>query len=539
MKPLWTLADLVDLHYFFQLDETVRRTAGEAALVKRDRMIYLAKIEPQLGRVEEVPHRLLVRKWLTMRRLQHRRDQDEGAPLPGAVWREVTVLSRVLIFLCALAAGFGLAGSLLFYTGTTPVNVAVYLGLFVGLQLVVLAVQGLLLGYRRLRRIPMESTVVYLFVGRALLRILDGLRRRVARTMTGTQRLDLAALAGSIRQRKELAALLIWPAFILAQLGGIGFNLGVIVATLAKVAFADIAFAWQSSLSITADLIASLVRWVALPWSWAVDHGYPGLAQIEGSQMVLKEGMAHLASGDLVAWWPFLVWAVAVYGLAPRCLLLVLGALRQRRALEQLHFATLAIRPLIQRMTAPRLDTVGHKDGAGPRAAQSAHPVTPTATGPAVTAPIQPATAAEPYAGSGRLILLLPDELADADVQSALVDLLAPMQGARIEWLRHGVPGVSDEESLAPVGVAAAEGSLDGVMVVQEAWQPPLRETGHFLRILRQMAGETTTLTLLLVGRPQGAEVLTPVDAEAERIWRLNIQALGDPRIEVRPLVHS
>ncbi len=56
---------------------------------------------------------------------------------------------------------------------------------------------------------------------------------------------------------------------------------------------------------------------------------------------------------------------------------------------------------------------------------------------------------------------------------------------------------------------------------------------------LRQLADETTTLTLLLVGRPQGAEVLTPVDAEAERIWRLNIQALGDPRIEVRPLVHS
>ena len=535
MKPLWTLADLVDLHYFFQLDETVRRTAGEAALIKRDRMIYLAKIEPHLGRAEEVPHRLLVRKWLTMRRLQHRRDQDDGAPLPGAVWREVTVLSRVLIFLCALAAGFGLAGSLLFYTGTTPVNVAVYLGLFVGLQLVVLAFQGLLLGYRRLRRIPMESTVVYLFVGRALLRILDSLRRRVARTMTGTQRLDLAAIAGSIRQRKELAALLIWPAFILAQLGGIGFNLGVIVATLAKVAFADIAFAWQSSLSISADLIVSLVRWIALPWSWAVDRGYPGLAQIEGSQMVLKEGMAHLASGDLVAWWPFLVWAVAVYGLAPRCLLLVLGVLRQRRSLEHLHFATLAIRPLIQRMTAPRVETSGYKEHSEPK---MVNPTTPTATGPVVTVSVQPVTATEPNAGSGRLILLLPDELADIDVRPALVDLLAPMQGARIEWLRHGVPGVSDEESLAPVGVAAAEGSLDGVMVVQEAWQPPLRETGHFFRILRRLAGESTMLTILLVGRPQGASVLTPVDAEAERIWRLTIQALGDPRIEVRPLVH-
>ena len=205
----------------------------------------------------------------------------------------------------------------------------------------------------------MESTVVYVLIGRLLMRGLDGIRRWLQRKMSGRQRLDLAALLGGVQQRQELAALLIWPAFILVQLGGIGFNLGVIGATLAKVAFSDIAFAWQSSLQLSAELVAGLVQWIALPWSWAVPQAYPSLAQIQGSQMVLKEGVSHLATGDLVSWWPFLCCAVLVYGLLPRCLLLVLGLVQQRRALEQLHFATLGIRPLLRRMTAPRIDTNG------------------------------------------------------------------------------------------------------------------------------------------------------------------------------------
>ncbi len=536
MKKLWDIEDLIDLHFFSKLDEEVRRKDGEAALAKRDRIIYLAKIEPKLGKVDDIPPRILVRKWLAIRRLQYRQERGhEGLLLPGTVWQELTLLCQGLIFFCGLFSGLGLAGSLLLYSGTTPLNVSVYFGLFVFFQLVLLGLQSLFLCYRRLRRIPMESSVTYILIGRLLMRGLDSIRRWVQRRMSGHQRLDLAALVGGVRQRKELAALLIWPAFILVQLGGIGFNIGVIGATLAKVTFSDIAFAWQSSLQLSADLVAGLVKWIALPWTWAVPQAYPNLAQIQGSQVVLKEGAAHLATADLLSWWPFLCCAVLVYGLLPRCLLLVLGMVQQRRVLEQLHFATLGIRPLLRRMTAPRIDTSGIRE----TGRSEIMPPGETAPGgrDAGTPAWSPAVPGTVFEGAV-VCLLIPDEIYEDCPQATLTELLRPWLGsARIECIRHGVPGVAEAESLAPICAAAEQGVLTGILLLQEAWQPPLKETELFLRELRRVTGERIPLTILLVGKPAAETVLTPVDPEPMRIWVQKLDALSDPCLEVLPLV--
>ncbi|MDR2548801.1 MAG: DUF2868 domain-containing protein [Desulfobulbus sp.] len=533
MKISWTIADLIDFHYFSRMDEGLRHESGEAALAKRDRMIYLAKIEPQLGKADTAPPRTLVRKWLTVRRLQYRRQQGaEGAPLPGTVWQELSVLCQGLLFGLGLFAGLGGAGSLLLYAGTTPLNVSVYFGLFVLLQMAILILQGLVFGYRLLRRLPLETSVFYLFLGRMLLRGLDGIRRRLQPALTGRQRLDLAAIAGGVRQRKELAALLIWPAFALVQMGGIGFNLGVLGATLAKVSFADIAFAWQSSLQLSAELVAGLVRWIALPWSWWLPQAVPTLVQVQGSQMVLKEGIAHLETANLVAWWPFLCCAVVAYGLLPRCLLLMLALVRQRRALAQLHFATLDIRPLVQRMTAPRLDTNGLGDEVWADAARTPAPAAEsrqTATG----APV-PATAIRATEGD-RWLLLIPDELDGEELRAALAGQLRPEFGAAFDYVRHGVPGLADAEILAPLALAATPPA--GALVLHEAWQPPLKETETLVHGLRRLVGEQASITILLIGRPTAQAVLTPVDPEQLRVWSQKMRALGDPQLSVRPLV--
>jgi len=132
VNNLWSIADLIDLHFFTQLDEEVQRKDGGEAQAKRDRIIYLAKIEPKLGKADDIPPRILVRKWLAIRQLQYRRERGrEGLLLPGTVWRELAFLCQGLFFFCGLFAGLGLAGSLLLYSGTTPLNVSVYFGLFV------------------------------------------------------------------------------------------------------------------------------------------------------------------------------------------------------------------------------------------------------------------------------------------------------------------------------------------------------------------------------------------------------------------------
>lgn len=533
MAKLWNIADLIDLHYFFQLDDEVRRRDGEAALAKRDRLIYLAKIEPQLGQVEEVPARLLVRKWLTIRRLQYRREPGhEGAPLPGTVWQELTLLCQVLVLLLGVFAGAGLASSLLLYSGTAPLNVSVYFGLLVALQVAVLGVQAVLLGYRRVRRLSLESSTLYLLVGRLLMRVLDRLRRWAQRSMTGRQRLDMVAIAGGIHQRKELAALLVWPGFMLLQVGGIGFNLGAIAATLAKVAFSDIAFAWQSSLQLSAEAVAALVRWIALPWSWLAPQAVPSLAQIQGSQIVLKEGIGHLATADLVSWWPFLVCSVLIYGLLPRCLLLILGMVRQRQTLEQLHFATLGIRPLLQRMTAPRIDTNGLREATPVDSLQQPAPAAPPTAAP----PWQPEPGVP--ANGNQWYVLIPDELYDVCPRASLRELLGQSDAqADVRWLRYGSPetmGVAHADELA---VEVAKEAPVGCFLLQEAWQPPLKETEQMLRDLRQLIGAQCPITILLIGRPTPQTILAPVEPEQLQVWSKKLQAMGDPNLTVHPLV--
>lgn len=531
VKPLWRIADLIDLHYFFQTDELLRQREGESALAKRDRIIFLAKIEPQLGKADEIPPRLLVRQWLAIRRLQYLQEKgQEGQVLPGTVWQELTTLCRGLFFFAGILAGAGLAGTFLIYSGAAPLNVSTYFALFVLLQLMVIGLQSIFLLYRRMRRLPMESSVLYVLLGRLLIKGMDGVRRRLQRSMTGRQRLDLAALAGGVQQRKELAALLIWPAFLLVQLGGVGFNLGVIGVTLAKVAFADIAFGWQSSLQLSAEAVAQLVQWIALPWTWAVAHAYPSLAQIEGSQIILKEGIAHLTTGALVSWWPFLCSAVVVYGLLPRVALLVLGLVQQQRALGRLHFATMETRPLLLRLAAPRIDTNGVPEKIRTPSRLSSVDLNVTSS-PMVGMPVL-----SPGSGKASWGVLIPDELYEDCPFPSLLALLHPhIDEASVQWLRIGMPGTMATDCLAPLTDGAVK--LAGVLLLQEAWQPPLRETESLLRQLRQMIGATVPLTLALIGRPSRETILTPVTPEQLLIWSQKMEAIGDPCLSVRPLV--
>ena len=147
---------------------------------------------------------------------------------------------------------------------------------------------------------------------------------------------------------------------------------------------------------------------------------------------------------------------------------------------------------------------------------------------------LAPATVAE----GALFCLLIPDEVYEDCPQATLIDLVRPrLEPARFECLRYGVPGTGEAESLAPLGTAAEQGRLAGILLLQEAWQPPLKETELFLRELRQVTGERTPLTIFLVGKPSAETVLTPVDPEQMRIWGQKLDALGDPCLEVLPLV--
>ena len=534
MKNLWNLADIIDLHFFLHSDEEFGRANGEQALAKRDRVMFLAKIQPHFGASEKIPPRMLIRKWLSVRRLQFQQEKGHrNQPLPGTIWQEVLTVCRWFFFLAGAASGAGLAGSLLLYTGDNPVNVAVFFGVFVLPQILLVMLQGILLLARFVRHEPPSFSGLTALAGRLLMRTFERVRQQARRRLTGEARLEAAVLMATIEQRAEFAPVFFWPVFLLLQLGGLGFNCGVLGATLARVAFADIAFAWQSSLQVSAANVARLVEWVAFPWSW-VPGGYPSLEQVQGSQMVLKEGVAGLATSDLVSWWPFLCLAVAYYGLVPRLLLMAAGLRFQYRALDGLHFANLGFWSLLQRLTAPSLEVNGQADPRRdwPDSQQGGGvPVIQTTPSASMINLAQ--------ADSGQRVLLMPDELFDDCSQEQLARHLDHGGAAEpAEAIRFGAPD-DDGKWLGQLRQASQNRALASVLVLQEAWQPPLKETEQLLRRIRHAVGTTIPLIILLVGKPTRDTICTPVAAEQLEVWQKRMQAIGDPLLATCALVPS
>ncbi len=97
----------------------------------------------------------------------------------------------------------------------------------------------------------------------------------------------------------------------------LAFSLGTLGTTFFRVMVSDMAFGWQSTLLTSSNTVHDLVSAMAWPWAGWLPAGlaYPGIEQIEGSRIILKEGISVLTTGDLVSWWPFLCLGIVFYAL--------------------------------------------------------------------------------------------------------------------------------------------------------------------------------------------------------------------------------
>jgi hypothetical protein len=74
------------------------------------------------------------------------------------------------------------------------------------------------------------------------------------------------------------------------------------------------------------------------------------------------------------------------------------------------------------------------------------------------------------------------------------------------------------------------------LVLLTEAWQPPLRETLDWLAGLRRVAGPHTGLIVGLVGKPEpGNRFTTPAPID-RKIWEQAAGSLKDPFIRVENL---
>lgn len=286
-----------------------------------------------------------------------------------------------------------------------------------------------------------------------------------------------------------------WRLFTSFQQAGMLFNLGILLATLWKVLTADLAFGWATTLDVTGQGIHRIVQTLALPWG---GRFAPDLTQIQQSRIVLKDGLAHIDAASTAAWWPFLLLCVLAYGFLPRLALALFGSLRLHRLQRHPAFSHPESERLYQRLTRHSLVfSTSDEDASRPNPSAS----------PADLPPLEP---------SGPLLLDLPSDI---------------LPEAREPAFRNRIQSSFD------ISLTESPENSSGILMVIEAWQPPLEESLRELRELRTRIGPDKDLLILAVGLPNPSEphFFHPPESADLDIWRQKLSTLHDPRLGLLP----
>ncbi|MFZ5563635.1 MAG: DUF2868 domain-containing protein [Thermodesulfobacteriota bacterium] len=512
MPVPWQISDLIDLDHFLR---QARDPAGPDTRAA-DRAIYLSYADTHTPPFDR---KALIRHWLE----QKRAAVSDTRLLPGPLYNEALSIFKITCAAAAFILGAVLAWSVLSYSGAAPINIFTCLWILVAPQVALLfflALSGLL------SRMGVSGAFAGFYPAAALLlaRLAGRAKTAGQSALTGQARLRASALAdAAVRGNALYGPVFFWPVFFLAQLFGVWFNLGLLCAAGLKLAITDLAFGWQSTLFADPATVYRMVEIFSLPWSWAVAFAHPTLAQIHGSRMILKEGMIHLSTPDLVSWWPFLLYAILFYGLVPRLALMAWGHWRQRKTLGAVSFSAGDCDRLISRMQAPRLQSHG--------------PETQDRPGPAGPFAPPPAFSAMADGPAGKAIVLVAEEIAhlvpDQDLERRLAHTLGLDLADRLSVEQDPVADARELAELLSRHAGEAENLR--VVVVTEAWQPPLAETLSWLSALRRATGPQTGLIVGLVGKPEAGNLLTRPDTTDRRVWELAVSSLQDPfaRVEV------
>ncbi|MBC2607306.1 DUF2868 domain-containing protein [Pelagicoccus albus] len=420
--------------------------------------------------------------------------------------------SGQILAVMGLLSGLGAATAALVYTGEAPINVSAFFSVFVLLQALLAVVLLLIFALPTSWREAMAFGPVFK-VGRWLFEaVFSKMHGLAARFLSGQQRQDVAEWAGAARRTFALHGKIVkWVAFVKIQAAALCFNLGVLTALLVAVAFSDRAFGWQTTLKVEPAVVSELAKTVALPWSWlsGEGEGYPSQEQIEGSRIVLKEGIQELETVNLAVWWKFLGWGILSYGILPRLLFYLLGKWQVGASLTKYDFRYAAADRLLERLRPdlPRFNSELVKQGAD----SGAHDFTPIDADSLLRQQVR---------------CFCSQELGEN------FDLEALRKSLAARWK---LPETVVEIEVYQDGEILQEGrqisSAVQVALVFESWMPPIREIERQVLELRSRLETQTLIKVVLLGIPgegDGAISLLPEKRYADA-WHSFVRKMGDP----------
>ena len=156
---------------------------------------------------------------------------------------------------------------------------------------------------------------------------------------------------------KRIATILAGLFFGFTQRIACGFGLGALLSILFHVTVFDLAFGWESTLSVGAEFMCFFVNVISSPWSWFWTASVPTLEQVRESRFSYLAGMEAASVNATRSWWPFIVGSLMFYVVIPRLLLVVYASWKTSRRLSTLDFTRTQDSALIRRLSGPLFQT--------------------------------------------------------------------------------------------------------------------------------------------------------------------------------------
>jgi hypothetical protein len=485
------LADLIDLQTALESDSATPLEDRR----RRDRNIGIS-----LPQHRSHPARQ-IRGWLDRVELAGwHRSGHEGAQL-------YHVLCLLLVIL-GLAAGWGLARAVLYYTGEAPINIVHALGLLVLPQIV-------LLFFWIISAVPwrvplfgsLQSALRFLNPGRLARRMARLFPRHARENLEVVWDTDNAVVLGPAAR---------WLFFFWSQLFSFWFNIGALLAVFYLISFSDLAFAWSTTLTLDNATFHRMLGALAWPWHSLFPDAVPSRELIEISRYyrlesgTLGQGMASTdVAAELGQWWPFLIAAIVCYGLLPRLVTLVVSWFRFRHHLGKALPRLPGAPELLARMNFPLITT--------------------SATGPETPPAFPAGTDDEPQRLSGSGLKCRVVEWSGSTGNSETITARLRALGVDpLVFLRAG-GSCSTREDRGIIASLCNEPD-EGVAIVAKSWEPPLLEFLDFVQGVRGNCTRGQPIIILLWGGR------TPVSDTDRDTWRLTLRRLNDPDLHLEVL---
>ncbi len=488
------LKDIIDLDYLVSRDDALESEADIRLREDKDKKIY--RLCRQSCRTDEA----LLLSWLEARRQEVFRENEKKGLilLPGAVFSSLYTFMVYALIFSGSFSGLTLAWSFLAYHGTRPVNVALFIFLFIVLQVVLIFITVFFLFLRQLKirskKSGFRNSMVHTFLSALFFNVLPGLIKKTDRPRfkKGLDTLEYTSAFMRMKNR-EYQILFFWPFFTLTSVFAFCFATGALGGTFFRIIISDMAFGWQSTLMTTSETIHDLVSWMALPWSWFLPGtlAHPSLSQIEGSRIILKDGISVLATRDLVSWWPLLCLGLLFYAVIPRGLLMVAGILSQNRVLGRFNIDLPIFRQLLIRIKGLDSDT-------------------------------------------SKALVLVPQTVYSDVAREKIIHYIH----TRLFFDVKEMIGVGlDPEQDGDIFNRIKNSDADQVVLVHEVWQPPIRGLLYYIRQLKSVMPEKMLLWILLT-KDAGQENLCVDETDVNfEIWKKAVFKLEDPAIKVMRLL--